>query len=137
MATNEELALSFQTQDWLPIPHLGRTIPFGYEVSPDDKKVLLPVVLELEALEKAKQHLKQFSLREVAQWVTQVTGRPISHMGLKKRLEAERYKKRKINGLEQLAKRAEKARASAEELLTKRTGSYNPGVDDGDWDTRL
>ena len=53
---------------------------------PDNERLLEPIVHELRALELAKQHLKQYSIRDVAQWLTRQTGRSISHMGLKKRI---------------------------------------------------
>lgn len=127
--TDEELVLSFATKDWKPIPRVARSIPFGYVVDENDEDILVPVPLELEALEKAKIHLKQFSYREVARWLEQVTGRYISHVGLKKRVEIERKRGTKINGLKKLADRAEKARAKAEELLSSRLGAYEQRSD--------
>jgi hypothetical protein len=32
-----------QDDDFLPIPRIARTIPFGYKEDPDDKDMLLPV----------------------------------------------------------------------------------------------
>ena len=48
---------------------------------PDNDKLLVPVEHELEALELAKQHLKQYSYRAVAQWVSNEAGRYMSHEG--------------------------------------------------------
>ena len=64
-------------------------VPYGYQVHPDNDKLLMPIEHELEALELAKQHLKQYSYRAVAQWLSKETGRYISHYGLKKRIEVE------------------------------------------------
>ena len=40
-----------EDNEWLSIPRISRTIPFGYEVYEEDKDVLIPIVEELEALE--------------------------------------------------------------------------------------
>ena len=70
---------------WVAIPKVSRTIPFGYELDPNDAGVLLPIADELDKLEMAKKYLKQYSYREVANWLTRNTGRTISHVGLMKR----------------------------------------------------
>lgn len=121
--SSEELTLSFATKDWQPIPRIARTIPFGYMQDPEDEDRLLPVPLELEALEKAKEHLKQYSFRDVANWLTKVTNRKISHVGLKKRVEIERRRGKQIDGLKFLAEQAEAYRAKAEKILSERTGA--------------
>ena len=74
-------------------------------------------------LEKAKQYLKQYSYREVANWLTRNTGRDISHVGLKKRLDNERTRKNKAGSLRRWADYAKKAIAKAEELEAKRLGA--------------
>ena len=79
-----------EENEWVPIPRVARTIPFGYELDPKDKGILLPINTELDMLEQAQKYLKQYSYREVANWLTRNTGRNISHVGLKKRLENER-----------------------------------------------
>lgn len=94
--------------DYRPIPRLARVIPFGYEVDPENDNMLLPIVFELEALVKAKKLLKNYSYRDVARWVTEVTGRYISHMGLKKRLEIEKTRKHKTSVLKNWAGRYKK-----------------------------
>ena len=78
---------------WVAIPKVSRTIPFGYELDPNDAGVLLPIADELDKLEMAKKYLKQYSYREVANWLTRNTGRTISHVGLMKRLQNERRRK--------------------------------------------
>ena len=83
-----------EVKEWRRIPRVARTIPFGYEVDPDDADFLLPIKNELDALEQAKAHLKQYSYREVANWLSKETGRYISHMGLKKRIQVERRRKK-------------------------------------------
>ena len=64
----------------------ARTIPFGFKQS-QDPEYLEPVREELDALRQAREYSKTCSLRETAQWLHRKTGRYISHVGLKKRLE--------------------------------------------------
>ena len=108
---------------WIPIPRISRTIPFGYDVDPDDPDVLLPNEHQLDMLEKAQKYLKQYSYREVANWLTRNTGRSISHVGLRKRLDNERRRKNKSGSLRRWADYAKKAIAKAEELEAKRLGA--------------
>ena len=107
----------------MPIPRISRTIPFGYDVDPDDPDVLLPNEHQLDMLEKAQKYLKQYSYREVANWLTRNTGRSISHVGLRKRLDNERRRKNKSGSLRRWADYAKKAIAKAEELEAKRLGA--------------
>ena len=112
-----------EDNEWIPIPRISRTIPFGYEVDPDDPDVLLPIEHQLDMLEQAKKYLKQYSYREVANWLTRNTGRDISHVGLRKRLDNERQRKNKDASLRRWAKYAEKAIAKAQEIDSKRLGA--------------
>ena len=99
-------------------------IPFGYEVHPDNDKRLVPIESELEALELAKRHLKQYSHRAVAQWLTKETGRYISHMGLKKRIELEQRRKKAATIKRKLAKWLEETLEEIEKLETEGVGAY-------------
>lgn len=110
-------------EDFLPIPRVARVVPFGYVVDPEDNDTLLPIPRELRALEKAKEYLKQYSYREVANWLTKQTGREISHMGLKKRVESEQSNKRRAATLRSWAERYKKALDKAEELEKRRVGA--------------
>lgn len=112
-----------QDDDFMSIPRIARTIPFGYQEDPDDKDMLLPVPRELRALEKAKEYLKQYSYREVANWLTKQTGRSISHMGLKKRIDSEQSHKRRSATLREWARRYEKAISKAEKYERSRLGA--------------
>ena len=112
-----------EDNEWIPIPRISRTIPFGYDIDPDDPDVLLPNENQLDMLEKAKQYLRQYSYREVANWLARNTGRDISHVGLKKRLDNERTRKNKAGSLRRWADYAKKAIAKAEELEAKRLGA--------------
>ena len=75
-----------QKMEPIKIKRKARTIPFGFKQS-DNPDYIEPVKEELEALEQAKKYLKTCSLRETAQWLHRKTGRYISHVGLKKRVE--------------------------------------------------
>ena len=112
-----------ENNEWIPIPRISRTIPYGYDVDPDDPDVLLPNEHQLDMLEKAQKYLKQYSYREVANWLTRNTGRSISHVGLRKRLDNERRRKNKSGSLRRWADYAKKAIAKAEELEAKRLGA--------------
>ena len=70
----------------IKIKKKARTIPFGFKQS-QDPDYLEPIKEELDALRQAKEYSKTCSLRETAQWLHRKTGRYISHVGLKKRLE--------------------------------------------------
>ena len=70
----------------IKIKKRARTIPFGFKQS-NDPNYLEPVKEELQALDQAKDYLKNCSLRETATWLHRKTGRYISHVGLKKRIE--------------------------------------------------
>ena len=65
------------------IKRKARVIPFGYKLA-DDTNYIEPVQEELDALEEAKQYLNNCSYREVARWLSQKTGRSITHTGLRK-----------------------------------------------------
>lgn len=112
-----------EENEWIPIPRVARTVPFGYTQSEEDPDILDPIPLELDLLEKAKKHLKQYSYREVANWLSKQSGRSISHVGLKKRVDNERQRKNKAAGLRRWANYAEKAIAKAKEIEAKRTGA--------------
>ena len=70
----------------IKIKKKARTIPFGFKQS-EDINYIEPIKEELDALRQAKEYSKTCSLRETAQWLHRKTGRYISHVGLKKRLE--------------------------------------------------
>ena len=109
---------------WSRIPREARTTPFGYEVDEEDDNFLLPIDNELELLEKAKQHLIQYSYREVANWLSKESGRYISHVGLKKRIDIERKRKKAATIKRKLAARLEKTIQEIEKLEQEKTGTY-------------
>lgn len=120
-----------KTSEYVPIPKFGRTVPFGYKQDEEDENMLLPIPTELEALAKAKKHLKQYSLREVAAWLSKLTGRYISHVGLSKRIKDEQSYKRRSTTYRNLTKRYKEALEKAE-AYEKRVGSE---TDDSYFDT--
>ena len=112
-----------EDNEWISIPRIARTIPFGYIKNENDPYVLNPVQEELDNLEIARNHIKQYSYREVANWLTTQTGRYISHVGLRKRLKNEQRRKNKIRSLRKWAEYAEKAISKAKEIEETRTGA--------------
>ena len=95
--------------NWKPVVRVGRTIPFGYKQDEEDKDLLLPIPTELELLEKAKKFIKQYSYRQVADWLTTQTGRKISHVGLIKRIKIEQKRKSEASTQRYLAERYKEA----------------------------
>ena len=131
MTEADQLSFAMDS-DWLVIPRVSTTIPFGYIQDPEDKELLLPVPLELEALVLAKEHLKQYSYREVAAWLSTVTGRYISHMGLKKRLISEQRRRTAAQTLKIWANRIEETRAKVQSLKEKTLGARKSKSDSSD-----
>ena len=112
-----------EQKEWIQIPRIARIIPFGYKVNETDKELLDPIPYELEALELARKYIKQYSLRQVANWLTTKTGRDISHIGLRKRLLHERQRKNKARTLKRWADYAEKAIQKAKDIEESRVGA--------------
>tara|TARA_A100001391_G_scaffold157448_1_gene115726 strand:- start:269 stop:670 length:402 start_codon:yes stop_codon:yes gene_type:complete len=110
-------------KEWVQIPRIARTIPFGYVINKEDSELLDPVPYELEALELARKHVKQFSYREVANWLTTKTGRDISHVGLRKRLMHEQQRKNKARTLRKWSEYAQKAIQKAKTIEESRIGA--------------
>ena len=110
-------------KEWIQIPRIARIIPFGYKVNETDKELLDPIPYELEALELARKYIKQYSLRQVANWLTTKTGRDISHIGLRKRLLHERQRKNKVRTLKRWSEYAEKAIQKAKDIEESRVGA--------------
>ena len=109
--------------EWMPIPRIARTIPFGYELDPEDNNLLKPIKIELDLLEQARKYIKQYSYRQVANWLSKNSGRDISHVGLMKRLKNERQRQNQALSLRRWADYAQKAIQKAEEIEESRTGA--------------
>ena len=112
-----------EQKDWIQIPRIARTIPFGYTINEEDNELLDPVPYELEAIDLARKYVKQYSYREVANWLTTKTGREISHVGLRKRLMHEQQRKNQARTLRKWSEYAKKAIQKAEEIEEGRTGA--------------
>jgi|TARA_A100001011_G_C14289587_1_gene835513 hypothetical protein len=112
-----------EDNEWIEIPRIARTVPFGYELHPEDSEVLVPIPDELDKLQQAKKYIKQYSYREVANWLSKNTGRYISHVGLKKRLDNEKTRNNKARSLRKWAEYAKKAIAKAQALEENRLNS--------------
>jgi hypothetical protein len=112
-----------EQKEWIQIPRIARIIPFGYKVNETDTELLDPIPYELEALELARKYIKQYSLRQVANWLTTKTGRDISHIGLRKRLLHERQRKNKARTLKRWSEYAEKAIQKAKDIEESRVGA--------------
>ena len=112
-----------EDKEWIQIPRIARIVPFGYKVNEEDSNLLDPIPFELEAIEVARQYVKQYSYRQVANWITTKTGRDISHVGLRKRLMNERQRKNKARTLKSWTEWAEKAIQKAKAYEEERTGA--------------
>jgi hypothetical protein len=125
-----------ETEDeyiWYPVVRVGRTVPFGYEQDEEDPDILLPIPEELELLEQAKKYLKQYSYRQVAAWLSEQSGRTISHVGLYKRVKLEQKRKTDAANLRYLAQRYKEALQKAEKIERHRIGAR--GVPEGSGDS--
>ncbi len=116
-----------EENEWVQIPRIARTVPFGYKRNEKDPDILDPIPTELDLLEKARTYTNQYSYREVANWLSTNSGRYISHVGLRKRLQHERQRKNTAKSLRKWAEYAEKAIAKAKALEEERTGSRANG----------
>ena len=116
-----------EENEWVRIPRIARTVPFGYKHNEEDPDILDPIPPELDLLEQARQHVNQYSYREVANWLSKNSNRYISHVGLRKRLQNERQRKNQVASIRKWAEYAETAIAKAKALEEERTGAkaYN------------
>ena len=112
-----------EQKEWIQIPRIARTVPFGYKINEEDKELLDPIPYELEAIELARKYIKQYSLRQVANWLTTKTGRQISHIGLRKRLLHELQRKNKARTLKRWSEYAQKAIEKAKAIEESRVGA--------------
>ena len=116
-----------EENEWVQIPRIARTVPFGYKQNKEDPDILDPIPTELDLLEKARHYVNQYSYREVANWLSKKSDRYISHVGLRKRLQHERQRKNQAASLRKWAEYAEKAIAKAQEINAQRTGAKAQG----------
>lgn len=107
---------------YFPVVRVSRTVPWGYKEDPNDPDILLPIPRELDLLEQAKKHLKQYSLRAVADWLSHESGRYISFVGLRGRIKIEQRRKTEAANARYFAEKYKKAVEKAEKLETRRIG---------------
>jgi len=112
-------------REWHTIARVSRTIPFGYEIDKENDRLLQPIFIELEALELAKRHLKQYTYKDVAIWLTKQTGRYISSEGLRKRIKVEQKRKRSAKIKRELARRLKETLEEIQKLEEEGVGSYS------------
>lgn len=69
------------------------TIPFGYKLNEENNSQLIEIPSELEALEAVVPLIKErtISLREGSLYLEAMTGRSLSHAGLKKISETRNF----------------------------------------------
>ena len=118
--------------EWERIPNLTyqKQVPFGYEIDAEDSEWLNPISKELELLELAKSHVKRYSYRDVAAWLSAQSGRTISHTGLKRRIEVERKRKTVAALKRYYAKKLQRIIEQIETLEHKRTGAKKRKTDE-------
>jgi len=109
--------------EWKPVVRVGTHVPFGYRQDSDDCDILQPIPEELELFEQAKKHLKQYSYREVAAWLSETSGRYLSHVGLYKRVKLEHKRKKEASVQRFYAERYKEAAEKAEKLEAQRLGA--------------
>ena len=112
-----------EQKEWVQIPRIARIVPYGYKLNEEDKDLLDPIPYELEAIELARKYSKQYSYRQIANWLTKKTGREISHVGLRKRLMHEQQRKNQARTLRKWSEYAQKAIEKAKAIEEERTGS--------------
>ena len=117
-----QIPLQGKLGEWYPVIRVGRHVPFGYKQDKEDDMLLIPIPEELELLEKAKLFLQEYSLRQVAKWLTQQSGRYISHVGLDKRVRIEEKRRRASSSYRKYAKRYKEASRKAEKIEKQRLG---------------
>ncbi len=120
-----QIPLQGKLGEWYPVIRVGRHVPFGYEQDKEDDMLLIPIPEELELLEKAKKFLKDYSVRQVAKWLSDQSGRSISHVGLYKRVRMEEKRRRASSNYRQYAKKYKEAARKSQKIEEKRLGGKN------------
>jgi len=120
-----QIPLQGKKGEWYPIVRVGRHVPFGYKQDEEDEMLLIPITEELELLEKAKLFLQDYSVRQVAKWLSDNSGRSISHVGLYKRVRMEEKRRRASSNYKQYAKKYKEASRKSQKIEEKRLGGRN------------
>lgn len=121
--TDWQIPLRGENGDWYPIVRVGRHVPFGYKQDEEDELLLIPIPEELELLEKAKLFLQEYSLRQVAKWLSDQSGRYISHTGLDKRVRLEEKRRRASSNYRQYARKYKEAARKSKKIEEERIGT--------------
>ena len=129
-----QIPLQGKLGEWYPVIRVGRHVPFGYEQDKEDDMLLIPIPEELELLEKAKKFLKDYSVRQVAKWLSDQSGRNISHTGLYKRVRMEEKRRRASSNYRQYAKKYKEASRKSQKIEEERIGGRNTRSLDPDED---
>lgn len=66
----------------LPVDKTAFVVPWGYEISPHDPKMLEPVEEMIQMLVQVKQAMAYATYRDLADWMTVESGVPITCFGL-------------------------------------------------------
>ena len=120
-----QIPLQGELGQWYPIIRVGRHVPFGYKQDKEDDMLLIPIPEELELLEKAKKFLQDYSVRQVAKWLSDQSGRNITHVGLYKRVRMEEKRRRASSNYKQYAKKYKEAARKSQKIEEKRIGGRN------------
>ena len=115
-----QVPLRGEKGEWYPIIRVGRHVPFGYKQDDKDPDLLIPIPEELELLEKAKLFLQDYSLRKVSKWLSDQSGRYISHVGLDKRVRIEEKRRRASSNYRNYARKYKEAQRKAEKIEKQR-----------------
>jgi len=129
-----QIPLKGEKGEWYPVVRVGRHVPFGYKQDEEDEMLLIPIPEELELLEKAKLFLQDYSVRQVAKWLSDQSGRNISHVGLYKRVRMEEKRRRASSNYRQYAKKYKEASRKSQKIEEKRIGGRNTRSLDTDED---
>jgi hypothetical protein len=129
-----QIPLQGEKGEWYPVVRVGRHIPFGYKQDKEDEFLLIPIPEELELLEKAKLFLQDYSVRQVAKWLSDQSGRNISHTGLYKRVRMEEKRRRASSNYRQYAKKYKEASRKSQKIEEERIGGRNTRSLDPDED---
>ena len=117
-----QIPLQGENGEWYPVVRVGRHVPFGYKQDEEDEMLLIPIPEELELLEKAKKFLQDYSVRQVAKWLSDQSGRNISHVGLYKRVRMEEKRQRASSSYRQKAKKYKEAARKSKKIEEERLG---------------
>ena len=127
-----QIPLRGEKGEWYPVVRVGRHVPFGYKQDEEDEMLLIPIPEELELLEKAKLFLQDYSVRQVAKWLSDQSGRNISHVGLYKRVRMEEKRRRASSNYRQYAKKYKEAARKSQKIEEERLGGKHTRSLDSD-----